>query len=869
MAAGIIAAVLLLGGGSYALFWGGGDGPAASVGSVNLSKGLVGHWRLDGNTSDSTPYRDNAAASNISIVQGPIYGSASNQNSASATWPATTTTGDTLLAIVTVNNSGYGGPVPPAGWTLRQGQSGSWGWYIFEINNAAPRTGPETFTWGATNDASLWLLELSGVSTATPDDIVATYSGDKNSITPNVTLGAGAGMAFVVADTNDGGCAGPSAFKTNGWDSTGGYRANLGYQLVNGGQQVSATFSATCSWRGAVFSYNTASPDGASLTADRKGVANQAYSFNGSSGSIGVYTANLPAVNKAQTLSAWFNPRSSSGTQALIGLLGSGVGNQIVLNSGLLRMTEFGGTGTNGISVSLNTWHMATYTYDGSSCRLYLDDQQVASATSCVQTGASNYMVLGSDGSGKWFNGSLADARVYNRAITADEVKALYNSYDDPMDLANGENGLVGWWKLGGNAKDSTPYRDNGTINGTVTPTTGPTSIPNTAMSFDGSTGYVRTPSLAVVPSSQMSICAWIKTSAVNEYIAQGGRSSTDNIGEYVFQLDSTGRLDFWDYGTGGYGFQVASTGSVNNNLWHNVCFTKNGTSGVFYIDGVSEVVSGLQDTAYAAHDFVIGENYRDSNSYFSGSISDVRIYNRTLTQADVTDLYNSYGSQLDVGGDGQANGINLAKGLVGRWAMDGNIKDSTPYRTVCTPPTGSPSYTTDRMGGANRAMSPPKLGLDCGQPTALRVSNITMSSWINASSINSNGNGIESYGGTTQLYVSSSSNEILFTVHDSLNQAHTFGSTAAIGTGQWYFVAVTYDGSTVKIYVNGVLDSSASYTGGIGTNHYNDSGNDFELGEYSAPSTLRSFQGALDDVRLYNRALGANEIKALYNEYQ
>ena len=60
--------VLCLAGSSYAFFLGGGNGPAASSGSVNLSKGLVGWWKLDNNTKDSTVYGEDGTPTSVTPV---------------------------------------------------------------------------------------------------------------------------------------------------------------------------------------------------------------------------------------------------------------------------------------------------------------------------------------------------------------------------------------------------------------------------------------------------------------------------------------------------------------------------------------------------------------------------------------------------------------------------------------------------------------------------------------------------------------------------------------------------------------------------------------------------------------------------------
>jgi len=77
---------------------------------------------------------------------------------------------------------------------------------------------------------------------------------------------------------------------------------------------------------------------------------------------------------------------------------------------------------------------------------------------------------------------------------------------------------------------------------------------------------------------------------------------------------------------------------------------------------------------------------------------------------------------------------------------------------------------------------------------------------------------------------------------------------TAPQSLNEWHFVVGTYDGSQIKLYTDGTLSSSTPKTGAI------------------TPATTVSyigrldFNGKIDDFRIYNRALSAAEIIALYN---
>ncbi|HPS55210.1 MAG TPA: LamG domain-containing protein [Sedimentisphaerales bacterium] len=90
---------------------------------------------------------------------------------------------------------------------------------------------------------------------------------------------------------------------------------------------------------------------------------------------------------------------------------------------------------------------------------------------------------------------------------------------------------------------------------------------------------------------------------------------------------------------------------------------------------------------------------------------------------------------------------------------------------------------------------------------------------------------------------------------------------TKKIVDSSWHHVAAVYNGSYVKLYVDGLLDKQSAASGVIKTNNDNLSigNNEHLLLEHGV--TSRSVQGLMDDVRVYNRALTASEISIIAND--
>jgi len=102
-------------------------------------------------------------------------------------------------------------------------------------------------------------------------------------------------------------------------------------------------------------------------------------------------------------------------------------------------------------------------------------------------------------------------------------------------------------------------------------------------------------------------------------------------------------------------------------------------------------------------------------------------------------------------------------------------------------------------------------------------------------------------------------------------SKAFTFGFNGGCGNadlnsgvvpvaGQWYHVVGTYDGATIKIFVNGVLKNSQALVTTIGTNAF-----PLYLGENSQ-ATGRNWNGDIDEIQVFDRALPDTEVLSMYN---
>jgi len=164
--------------------------------------------------------------------------------------------------------------------------------------------------------------------------------------------------------------------------------------------------------------------------------------FNGSNDYL--QTPNLSAINSSTqpfSVAAWFNASAAGVIVDETGQTSINTGWHDswieLLSSGSVGVRIWNCTSTTAGTANLNVWNHVVLTYDGSNLHGYLNgvaNGSVACARSSPgASGHGEYLNLGGNdstnlGSGAWFSGIIDDVHVYNRALSAAEVQALYSS---------------------------------------------------------------------------------------------------------------------------------------------------------------------------------------------------------------------------------------------------------------------------------------------------------------------------------------------------------------------------------------------------------------------------------------------------------
>jgi hypothetical protein len=208
------------------------------------------------------------------------------------------------------------------------------------------------------------------------------------------------------------------------------------------------------------------------------------------------------------------------------------------------------------------------------------------------------------------------------------------------------KNGLVGWWPFNGNANDESGNGNNGTVNG-ATLTTDRLGNVGKAYSFDGISKYISLSGTSDIDFSQgLSFAAWFNSNDIRMASIIDKETSSPIIG---YRLNIRNNADLWaehgSYGVSLAGAAIAiATNAYKVNTWIFVVGTLNPITNKnsIYVNGTllnSENISTLISNNKTIE---VGKSTLPQGEYFNGKIDDIAIYNRALSQQEITNLYNA-----------------------------------------------------------------------------------------------------------------------------------------------------------------------------------------------------------------------------------
>jgi len=406
-----------------------------------------------------------------------------------------------------------------------------------------------------------------------------------------------------------------------------------------------------------------------------------------------------------------------------------------------------------------------------------------------------------------------------------------------PATAAISATNIRGYWHFdegeGSIAYDSSDYGNDGILSGG--------GKFGSALKFDGVDDYVEVGNIGV--TGDWTVEFWVKLDTVTPIIqypigtGPGAWYGSGTFVAFAWESDKWGVYDGASYILGS---------AVSANVWYHVAVSKSGTTYTLYLNSGYENSGTLADVDIT--NLQIGRRIDPAGGvwYFDGIIDEVRISNVARTSFDLT-----------VPPLADAN-------TVGLWHFDegsgdiaydasSNANHGTIYGATWT---GTPPTWVDGKYGKALAFD----GVDDyfkvpDDPSLDITAEITIDAWVYMRSPTT-GYWI-AIAGKAWGYPVTVSAYVLY-IADSYPRLYIKGalcgsqwvtSSWQLSTNQWYHIAGTYDGSQLRIYVNGKLEGTSTFTEAIAVNDVDlIMGRRLDLEAY--------FDGILDEVRIWDIAL-------------
>lgn len=238
--------------------------------------------------------------------------------------------------------------------------------------------------------------------------------------------------------------------------------------------------------------------------------------------------------------------------------------------------------------------------------------------------------------------------------------------------------GLIAHWPFSGNANDSSVNGHNGMMHN-VTPAAGVNGVPGTAIQFAGdSSSYINVPNSTAFNLDSFSICAWLKptgfyndTCQTSMILSRGDDQASghyslllfDNAFDSSCSIRDTNNFVFATKANNNNGYNHAQwqySPRTHTNQWYSVVATFKGSVVKIYINGTlvnTVTVNTIGPIDSGSQGIYIGKMPANTQYpyWFKGIMDDLRLYNRPLTAAEVTQ-YNKLGvddkpmNKIDVG---------------------------------------------------------------------------------------------------------------------------------------------------------------------------------------------------------------------------
>ncbi len=418
---------------------------------------------------------------------------------------------------------------------------------------------------------------------------------------------------------------------------------------------------------------------GTSLTTDRFGVANAAYSFDGTNAGRIITPLSGDSGTQDRTISFWFNPTANIQSVDGHAMLSLSYGASSVCGNGFScaffydepAIDIYCAYKSMNFHCSTNQWYFYTVTYssvDGNttlSPKLYINTILQTGINASYNTSlvmntlnTLKYDIGGNGKTGHNFTGMMDDIGFWNRVLTTQEINQLYTATNPVTKTCLPAyvpvNGLKAWYPFCGNANDESGNGKNALPQSGASLTTDRFGNLNSAYTFDGSnTGHLITPLTGDSGTNDRTISFWFNPS-LNQQTTDGfamlslsyGASAVCGNGFSCAYFYDEPAIDIY------CAFKNVSY-HCNTNQWYFYTVTYSSSYGNTVLSPKVYINTVLQSGINSSYNTSLVLNTLNTLKYtiggigvanhnFTGKMDDIGFWNRVLTQQEIVQLYNA-----------------------------------------------------------------------------------------------------------------------------------------------------------------------------------------------------------------------------------
>ncbi len=435
-------------------------------------------------------------------------------------------------------------------------------------------------------------------------------------------------------------------------------------------------------------------------------------------------------------------------------------------------------------------------------------------------------------------------------------------SVDVDIELTNTQRivnstGLIARYDFTDFALDTAGAGNDGTINGADCTVPG---IINEGCKFNGVNDFINISDSDIwdFGTGDFTFAAWINTSvlgAIQMIFGRGSLNGVDGNDAWQFRVNADGTITMRNDA----GMVATSTGTVTVDTWAYIIGTRSGSTATIYIDAEADGT----DTSSGGHinstkgPLIGSRGGASPSAIFNGTIDEIGVWNRALTGNEINKTFG--------GGNGNTSWIGtddlLNNGSIAYWRLDGNANDtrSTHDGFINGSIHKHERFEFDGVDDHIDLADSPLWDFGTGD--------LTFEAWIKinvtelSQTILSRPRGDPTGNPDTFWWRVHTDNKLRITLNENPSGV-TFSSTGTIEK-EWTHVAYTKEGSSHTLYINGLADGTLTDSKPMNaTRGITIGARASVLFGFSQP-----FNGSIDEVRIYSRALSSSEISQIVND--